>query len=307
MMHGQCANPFICQPPTTTPTSSTPPPTRRILTASPAVPSSIKLTTSNPKPSQDLWGIFLAHIVELLHSGVPQIRAAAIDALDRLLTGALGPAAAAAAAPAATAPATPPAARGPSGAQPAAGAAAAALTAGGIEHMLLVALESVYKEEREPDVRQGLLRVALHVLQRHGEHLSAGWVPLLRLLEAVPSWNDAATISTAFQSVESICRCGLGVHPCVRCSLSLSLCVCVCVCVLSLRPCLRRIGVIWGMPSILGGQAATVLHHAALACMLCQHQPLPGPFGCAPAPLSRLSLIETLLALPLPPSTPASC
>ncbi len=72
--------------------------------------------------------------------------------------------------------------------------------------MLLVALESVYKEEREPDVRQGLLRVTLHVLQRHGEHLSAGWVPLLRLLEAVPSWDDAATISTAFQSVESICR-----------------------------------------------------------------------------------------------------
>lgn len=41
-----------------------------------------------------------------------------------------------------------------------------------VEHMLLVALEGMYKEEREPDVRQGLLRVALHVLQRHGEALS---------------------------------------------------------------------------------------------------------------------------------------
>lgn len=41
-----------------------------------------------------------------------------------------------------------------------------------VEHMLLVALEGMYKEEREPDVRLGLLRVALHVLQRHGEALS---------------------------------------------------------------------------------------------------------------------------------------
>lgn len=155
----------------------------------------------------------MGHIVELLHSGVSQTRAAAIDALDRLLTGALGPAAAAAAAAsaaaasaaaAATLPAAVASERRQRGAAPT--AQQTPLTAGDIEHMLLVALESVYKEEREPDVRQGLLRVTLHVLQRHGEHLSAGWVPLLRLLEAVPSWDDAATISTAFQSVESICR-----------------------------------------------------------------------------------------------------
>eukprot|EP00775_Hariotina_reticulata_P011566 gene11566-11710_t len=73
-----------------------------------------------------------------------------------------------------------------------------------VEHMLLVALESVYKEEREPDVRMGLLRVALHVLQRHGDGLSRGWVPLLRLFEAVPSWEESSTISAAFQCVESV-------------------------------------------------------------------------------------------------------
>lgn len=66
--------------------------------------------------------------------------------------------------------------------QPAAAAAGGASSAGrgqlteghaaDVEHMLLVALESVYREEREPDVRLGLLRVALHVLQRHGEALS---------------------------------------------------------------------------------------------------------------------------------------
>lgn len=44
--------------------------------------------------------------------------------------------------------------------------------------MLLVALEGMYKEEREPDVRMGLLRVALHVLQLHGESLSRCVNPL---------------------------------------------------------------------------------------------------------------------------------
>lgn len=34
--------------------------------------------------------------------------------------------------------------------------------------MLLVALTSLYTDEREADVRLGVLRVAINVLQRHG-------------------------------------------------------------------------------------------------------------------------------------------
>jgi len=52
---------------------------------------------------------------------------------------------------------------------------------------------------------QGLLRCVLNCLQFHGEHLSRGWAPLLRLLEAIPAWQEPATISLAFQSVELIC------------------------------------------------------------------------------------------------------
>jgi hypothetical protein len=212
--------------------ASTPPHSCTPLLAAPPAPRCLPtcVLAAPCAPLQELWGIFLAHVVELLHNGVSSVRGAAIDALDRLLTGALGPAAAEAAAASAAAAAAADLRRAASGGAAAAAAAAVArmtppptvpaaapvpLSQGDIEHMLLVALESVYKEEREPDVRQGLLRVTLHVLQRHGEHLSAGWVPLLRLLEAVPSWDDAATISTAFQSVESICRCGVG--GCVRC------------------------------------------------------------------------------------------
>jgi hypothetical protein len=195
--------------------------------------------------TQDLWGIFLSHVVDLLHSGSSLVRAAAIDALDRTITGTLGAhssisttsslaiertkrgsssgsfggtssssaqlqalqqqhqqhglsiiVSSAAAAPAAA---------DPTG-NAVDGVALGPDTCGDIEHMMLVALESMYKEEREPDVRQGLLRVLQHVLQRHGDHLTRGWVPLLRLLEAVPSWEESVTISLAFQCVEVVCR-----------------------------------------------------------------------------------------------------
>ena len=41
---------------------------------------------------------------------------------------------------------------------------------GGVEHMLLVALTALYTDERETDVRLGVLHVAISVLQRHGAH-----------------------------------------------------------------------------------------------------------------------------------------
>jgi hypothetical protein len=48
------------------------------------------------------------------------------------------------------------------------GLASTAEAEGGVENMLLVALTSLYTDEREADVRQGVLRVAINVLQRHG-------------------------------------------------------------------------------------------------------------------------------------------
>jgi len=38
-----------------------------------------------------------------------------------------------------------------------------------VEGMLLMAIEKLYKEDRELDVQMGLLRVVLQVLQRHGQ------------------------------------------------------------------------------------------------------------------------------------------
>ena len=39
---------------------------------------------------------------------------------------------------------------------------------GSTEHMLLMALEMLYKDAAERDVRLGLLRITLQILQRHG-------------------------------------------------------------------------------------------------------------------------------------------
>lgn len=57
------------------------------------------------------------------------------------------------------------------------------------------------RESKLPDVRRGLLRIALHVLQHHGDTITRGWVPMLRLLEAVPQRNgqDAAEVGLGFQ------------------------------------------------------------------------------------------------------------
>jgi hypothetical protein len=41
----------------------------------------------------------------------------------------------------------------------------------------------MYSQRTMLDVRQGVLRIVGHVLQHHGEELTRGWVPILRLLE----------------------------------------------------------------------------------------------------------------------------
>ena len=41
-----------------------------------------------------------------------------------------------------------------------------------------------------------------HIPWHAGEQLSAGWEPLLRILEAVPEGGDAPCVSLAFQSVQ---------------------------------------------------------------------------------------------------------
>lgn len=67
---------------------------------------------------------------------------------------------------------------------------------GGVtEHMLLMALESLYKDASEQDVRLGLLRTTLQILQRHGQ-LNTSPIQVFHSLlyrgDSAAPWRDQA-------------------------------------------------------------------------------------------------------------------
>lgn len=113
----------------------------------------LRMTSAPPACSAPLPR---SHVLEVINDPKPPVRAAAIEALGRAITGALG----------ALPPAAPPAAAAAaSGGEGGAAAVAAAESTGGVEHMLLVALEALHNGDKERDVRAGVLRVLLNVLQ----------------------------------------------------------------------------------------------------------------------------------------------
>ena len=63
-----------------------------------------------------------------------------------------------------------------------------------IEGMLLMAVEKLYKEDRELDVQIGLLRVVLQVLQRHGQSLPLPASPAVVLWSIILSLDDACVL-----------------------------------------------------------------------------------------------------------------
>ncbi|RMZ53764.1 hypothetical protein APUTEX25_003903, partial [Auxenochlorella protothecoides] len=156
---------------------------------------------ANTQRLQDLWAVFLSHVLEVLAAAQPSARVVVVEALGRVVSGALARIPAAAAAPGGEAP-------------------AAAGPPSGLEHMLLVSLESVYGGEREPEVRRAVLRVLLSTLQRHGERLGGGWGAVFRLLAAVPEARDAAATDLGFQAVQLVAgdfAAGLGAARLRRC------------------------------------------------------------------------------------------
>lgn len=91
-------------------------------------------------------------MLEVINDPKPPVRAAAIEALGRAITGALG---------SLPAVATSSSEEGGGGGTSRRGSE----SSGGVEHMLLVALEALYNNNKERDVRLGVLRVLLNVLQ----------------------------------------------------------------------------------------------------------------------------------------------
>lgn len=142
---------------------------------------------ANTRRLQEFWALFLGHVLEIMASArAPWPRVVAVEALGQVVSGALGRMAVVGGAGVAGTPRS-----------------ADAMEAG-LEHMLLVALESVFSAEHAPEARHAVLRVLLVVLQRHGERLREGWGAAFRLLAAVPDADDRAATDLGFQAVQLI-------------------------------------------------------------------------------------------------------
>ena len=105
----------------------------------------------------DLWGIFLSHVLEVLASTKPALRSAAMEAVGTAINGALAE------------PPSPLESTTADSNGQVLSEEGRDTFARGVEHMLLVALTALYTDDRDMDVRLGVLRVAITILQRHGE------------------------------------------------------------------------------------------------------------------------------------------
>ena len=149
----------------------------------PALNRMVDVLLANVDRIYDLWGTFLSHVLELIGNEKAQIREAAIDALGRAITVALQSL----------------------GSPPNRSQDQDDVdSTGGLEHMLLVALEALHNDDREHNVQVGVLKVLLSVLQRNGEQLTDGWTPVFRLLAVVPEDASQETVSLGFESLQLI-------------------------------------------------------------------------------------------------------
>jgi hypothetical protein len=117
-------------------------------------------------------------VLEVMNDARPPVRGAAIEALGRAIIGALG---------SLQLPATTNATAALSAGADDQQAASDSDSTGGVEHMLLVALEALYNGDTERDVRSGVLRVLISVLQVGAVDLGGG-VRLVLVLVLLMCW-----------------------------------------------------------------------------------------------------------------------
>jgi hypothetical protein len=136
----------------------------------------VDVLLANSFRAYDLWGSFLSHVLELVGDSKQSIRESAVEALGRAITGVLSNI----------------------------HISADGESTGGLEHMLLVALEALHNDDKEVDVQVGVLKVLSSVLQRNGEHLTDGWTPVFRLLASVAEAARGETVSLGCESLQII-------------------------------------------------------------------------------------------------------
>eukprot|EP00899_Mesostigma_viride_P020318 jgi/Mesvir1/28288/Mv04811-RA.1 len=149
---------------------------------------------------EKLWGILANHFVEVGNHESPQIRAVAVEALDRSILGAFSnrPQRLVDNAPA-------PTSRDVRATYGFAGLGGAPDYHGGadepFECMVLFPLAGMYASSYA-DARSGALRVVLHLLQMRGDKLTDGWLPILALLRQVAISEEEGLVPLGFQCMQ---------------------------------------------------------------------------------------------------------
>lgn len=136
----------------------------------------VDVLLANSFRAYDLWGSFLSHVLELVGDSKQSIRESAVEALGKAINGVLANL----------------------------HASLDGESTGGLEHMLLVALEALHNDDKEIDVQIGVLKVLSSVLQRNGEHLTDGWTPVFRLLASVAETARTETVSLGCDSLQIV-------------------------------------------------------------------------------------------------------
>eukprot|EP00854_Cymbomonas_tetramitiformis_P009321 gene9321-11046_t len=123
----------------------------------------VDVVLHNTQRMASLWPVMCDHLTEVLQHENAPVRGAALEALDRAVSGGLA------------------ACRRIDAEARTEGAEVAPF-----EVTVLMPLQAMARAGHE-DVRLGALRIVNHVLQRVGEHLSLGWTPIIGMLHNVAS------------------------------------------------------------------------------------------------------------------------
>ncbi|VFQ98272.1 unnamed protein product [Cuscuta campestris] len=82
-----------------------------------------------------------------------------------------------------------------------------------LERAIISPLATLYSSTQSIDIRVALLKILLHVLERHGEKLDYSWPYILDILRSVAHAAEKDLISLGFQCLRIIMNDGLSSIP----------------------------------------------------------------------------------------------
>lgn len=151
----------------------------------------ISVLVNNLHRVQHIWDDVVGHLLQLSENSNQQLRNLALDALDQSICAVLG-------------------------SDQLQNANNIAGQVRPFEYAVLSPLTNLYSSSEIPDVHAGVLKILLHVLERHAEKLHFSWSNILDMLRSIADASDRDLISLGFQNIRVIMNDGLSTMP-VQC------------------------------------------------------------------------------------------